>query len=103
VLPALTGLVQAVFAVFLALGTAVPDTTQTGILALLAAAGAFFVRQNVVAPVPSGALPLASEQLIGAYDRGFEDGQDQAAAPADVPEKTSGAHGLTETFPRVQE
>lgn len=53
VLPALTGLTTAVFAVFLAFGTPVSESTQTGILALLAAVGAFFVvRPNVTAPVP---------------------------------------------------
>jgi hypothetical protein len=51
VLPALVGLVQATFAVFLAYGSPVAEHTQAGILALIAAAAAFFVRQNVDAPV----------------------------------------------------
>lgn len=51
VLPALVGLVQAVFAVFLAYGSPVAEHTQAGILALIAAAAAFFVRQQVDAPL----------------------------------------------------
>lgn len=50
-LPALTGLIKAAFALVLALGMNLPDTTQVGILAVVTALGAFFVRQNVVAPV----------------------------------------------------
>lgn len=50
-LPALTGLIKAVFAVVLAFGMHVPDNWQVGILAIVTAAGAFVVRQNVVAPV----------------------------------------------------
>lgn len=51
-LPALTGLIKAVFALVLAFGVDLPDTTQVAILAVVTAVGAFFVRQNVVAKVP---------------------------------------------------
>lgn len=54
-LPALTGVIKAVFALVLALGMDLPDTTQVGILAVVGALGAFFVRQQVVAPVPQSA------------------------------------------------
>jgi hypothetical protein len=50
-LPALVGLLKAVFAVLLAFGTSIPEATQVGILAVVTALGAFFVRQNVVAKV----------------------------------------------------
>lgn len=50
-LPALVGLIKAVFALVLGLGIQLPDTFQVGILAVVTALGAFFVRQNVVAPV----------------------------------------------------
>lgn len=51
-LPALTGLIKAIFALVLSLGMNLPDTTQVGILAVVTALGAFFVRQNVTASVP---------------------------------------------------
>lgn len=51
-LPALVGLFKAGFAAFLAFGVDVPENVQVGILALVAAAGAFFVRQQVAAKVP---------------------------------------------------
>lgn len=50
-LPALVGLLKAVFALVLAFGVVLPDTTQVAILAVVTAVGAFFVRQNVVAKV----------------------------------------------------
>jgi len=50
-LPALTGLLKAVFALVLAFGVNVPDATQVGILAVVTALGAFFVRQNVTAKI----------------------------------------------------
>lgn len=50
-LPALTGLLKAVFALVISLGLHLPDTTQVGILAVVTALGAFFVRQNVTAKV----------------------------------------------------
>jgi hypothetical protein len=50
-LPALVGLLKAVFALVLAFGVDLPDATQVGILAVVTAFGAFFVRQNVVAKV----------------------------------------------------
>lgn len=50
-LPALVGLLKAVFALLLAFGTNVPEATQVGILAVVTALGAFFVRSNVTAKV----------------------------------------------------
>lgn len=50
-LPALTGLLKAVFAVVLAFGVNLPDTTQVAILAIVTAAGAFLVRREVSAKV----------------------------------------------------
>lgn len=58
-LPALTGLIKAVFALVISLGMHVPDTTQVAVLAVVTALGAFFVRQNVVAPEP----PVDSARL----------------------------------------
>jgi hypothetical protein len=52
-LPALIGLLKALFALLLAFGTAVPESTQVGILAVVTALGAFFVRQQVTAKVPA--------------------------------------------------
>jgi hypothetical protein len=49
--PALTGLLKAVFALVLALGMDVPEATQVGILTLVTAVAAFFVRSQVVAKV----------------------------------------------------
>jgi hypothetical protein len=56
-LPALVGLIKAGFAALLAFGTPLPDNVQVGILAIVTAAGAFFVRQQVTARVPA-ALPV---------------------------------------------
>ena len=57
-LPALIGLLKAVFALVLAFGMHVPDGTQVGILAIVTAFGAFFIRQNVTAKVgPTPAAP----------------------------------------------
>jgi hypothetical protein len=56
-LPALTGLIKAVFAVVIAFGMNIPESTQVGILAIVAAAGAFFVRQQVV-PKVAAAFPM---------------------------------------------
>lgn len=50
-LPALTGLIKAVFAVVLGFGLNVPDTMQVAVMAVVTAVGAFFVRQQVDAPV----------------------------------------------------
>lgn len=50
-LPALVGLLKAVFALVLAFGVHLPEPTQVGILAVVTALGAFFVRQQVVAKV----------------------------------------------------
>jgi hypothetical protein len=52
-LPALVGLLKAVFALVLAFGVHLPEATQVGILAIVTAFGAFFVRQNVTAKVPA--------------------------------------------------
>jgi hypothetical protein len=54
-LPALLGLLKAVFALVLAFGGNLSEPTQVGILAIVTALGAFFVRQNVTAKVGSGA------------------------------------------------
>lgn len=53
-LPALEGLLKAVFALILAMGVALPATTQVAILAVVTAVGAFFVRQQVTAKVQPG-------------------------------------------------
>lgn len=50
-LPALTGLIKAIFALVLALGMNIPESTQVGILAVVAAVFAFLERQNVTAKV----------------------------------------------------
>lgn len=50
-LPALVGVIKAVFAVVLGFGVDVPSTTQVAVLAVVTALGAFFVRQQVTAPV----------------------------------------------------
>jgi hypothetical protein len=55
-LPALLGLLKAVFALLLALGMHLPDTTQVAILALVSAVAAFFVRTQVVAPFDSNGV-----------------------------------------------
>lgn len=100
VLPALVGLVQAVFAVYLAFGTPVAETTQTGVLALLAAVAGFFVRQNVEAPVDAYGLSTAGvhDRLTAAYDNGYHAGQDDQAVALTRPQET-GTHGHTEVIP----
>lgn len=106
-LPALVGLVQAVFAVLLAYGSPVPESTQTGILALIAAAGAWLVRQNVLAPVTAN---LATYEEVGeaVYQNGYQAGQDDAVptfTAEDMPEplrfEETGTRGHTEVFPAV--
>lgn len=47
VLPALTGFIKALFAVLLAFGLQLPDTTQVAVLAIVSAAMAFLVRASV--------------------------------------------------------
>lgn len=107
-LPALVGLVQAVFAVFLAYGTPVPESTQTGILALLAAVAAFFVRQNVFAKVDSDLVSLF-ERVDEAYKVGYENGADEATATpsklrfAEPEARETGAHGHTEVMSRFDD
>jgi hypothetical protein len=51
-LPALVGVIKAVFAAAIVLGANLDPTLETGIVLIVTAAGAFFVRQNVVAPTP---------------------------------------------------
>lgn len=82
-LPALVGLVQAVFAVFLAYGTPVPESTQTGILALISALASFFVRQNVFPPVDSIGDNLTT-RLNDAFDNGYRAGQDEAVPKSPI-------------------
>lgn len=62
-LPALTGLIKAVFALVLAFGISLPDTTQVGILAVVTALGAFFVRQNVTAKVGPASHPATARHV----------------------------------------
>jgi hypothetical protein len=50
-LPALLAVTKAVIALLLGFGVHLPDTIQVASMALIAAAGAFFVRQNV-SPAP---------------------------------------------------
>jgi len=53
ILPALLGLVQAVFALMLAFGADVPATVQSQWMAFITTAVALFVRTQVTAPVQS--------------------------------------------------
>lgn len=96
VLPALVGLVQAVFAVYLAFGTPVAETTQTAVLALLAAVAGFFVRQNVYPRLDSN----QDDRLAAAYDNGYHAGQDDHAVALTKPRpQETGTHGHTEVLP----
>jgi hypothetical protein len=52
-LPALVGAIKAVFALVVTLGVDWDPTLETGVVLVVSALGAFFVRQNVVAPVPA--------------------------------------------------
>lgn len=105
-LPALVGLVQAVFAVFLAYGSPVPESAQTGILALIAAVGAWLVRQNVLAPV-TGIGETMHDRIIASYENGYQAGQDEAVqpGPGGIPEplrfEETGTRGQTEVMPAV--
>lgn len=54
-LPALVGLIKAAFALFVCLGATLPVNLETGIIAVVSAIGAFYVRQQVVAPVSRSA------------------------------------------------
>lgn len=106
-LPALVGLVQAVFAVFLAYGSPVDESTQAGLLALIAAVGAAFVRQNVYAPVNVDHLDVLA-RVESAYDNGYQAGQDdmirQDSEALDVTRpRETGSHGHTEVMPAVGE
>jgi hypothetical protein len=93
-LPALVGLVQAVFAVFLAFGTPVPETTQTGILALLASVAGFFVRSQVLVKLDGD----GADRFQAAYTNGYQAGQDDQAVALTRPTET-GTHGHTEVIP----
>ena len=57
VLPALLGFGKAAFAAVAAFGLHWPPTTQVAVLSIIAAAGAFFVRDRVTAPVPGTLSP----------------------------------------------
>lgn len=52
-LPALAGLVQAVFAVLLGFGLDVPHSVQVAVMAVITAVAAFVVRASVTAKVPA--------------------------------------------------
>lgn len=113
VLPALTGVAQAVFAVFLAYGSPLAEHTQTAILELIAVAVAFFVRTQVSAKLDSG----GDNRLTAAYQNGYQNGQDDMtysdAQALEVTRETAGqgrvlpdaretgAHGHTEVIPAV--
>lgn len=121
VLPAVVGFVQAVFALLLAYGTPVPAGTQTAILGLIAAVAAWFVRQNVEAPVSASAATARSLGLTAAFKDGFHSGVEAhaddahetgfregfgtsvAEATGNWEANTSGAHGITEVFPAVHD
>lgn len=49
-LPALIGVVKAVFALVIVLGVGLNPSLEVGIIMVISAVGAAFVRQNVVAP-----------------------------------------------------
>lgn len=51
-LPALIGFIKAAFALIISLGVALPVNLETGIIAIVSAIGAAYVRTQVVAPVP---------------------------------------------------
>lgn len=60
-LPALVGLTSAVLALVIGFGIGVPDTTQVAVMAVVTAVAAFWVRAQVVAPVPAiAARPTGS-------------------------------------------
>lgn len=59
-LPALVGVIKAAFALVLGLGVALPVNLETGILAIVSAIGAFYVRGQVDAPITKAALRLAA-------------------------------------------
>lgn len=61
VLPAIVGIFQALFAVFLGFGLNVPVNLQTAIMALVTALGAGYVRTQVVAPVSAQGLRRSLE------------------------------------------
>lgn len=63
-LPALVGLIKAVFAVLLVFGWGVPDHVQVAILAIVGAAAAFWVRTQVTARV--SARPVSQSMRAAA-------------------------------------
>ncbi len=97
VLPALLGLAGAVFALYQAFGTAVPENTQTGILELIAVAAALFTRQNVEAPVMASGGTLG-EMLAEAYRNGYMANQDDA-----VPAHPEPGEDMTQIMDAVRE
>ncbi len=64
-LPALVGLIKAAFALVLGLGVALPVNLETGIIAVVSAIGAFYIRGQVVAPVPMKVVAAGPD---GAYN-----------------------------------
>jgi hypothetical protein len=60
-LPALIGVVKAVFALVVVLGVDLAPSLETGIIMVVSAIGAAFVRQNVTAPTP--ALPAGNRDF----------------------------------------
>lgn len=56
-LPALLGVVKAVFALVVVLGVDLAPSIETGIIMVISAIGAAFVRQNVSAPTPAALRP----------------------------------------------
>lgn len=106
-LPALVGLVQAVFAVFLAYGSPVPESTQTGILALIAAGASFFVRGNVLARLDADGQSWEArltDSTHAAYDNGYRGHagrrRDLRGGPAMTSQEWAGAADRGD--PRVQ-
>lgn len=61
-LPALVGLIKAVLALVIGFGIQIPDTTQVAIMAVVTAVAAFWVRAQVVAP-----LPAVQSRPVGAH------------------------------------
>lgn len=63
VLPALLGFLKGTFAVVLASGVHLPSTTQVAVMAIVTAAGAFFVRERVTAPLSGSMSPPQAIEL----------------------------------------
>jgi hypothetical protein len=75
VLPALLAFARALMAVWIGLGFDLSETTQAGIIGLISAAAAFFVRQQVT-PRIAGAFVVRGEtmELDVAYDEPMRPG-----------------------------